>query len=266
MSFGGKSPYLSPDGEWIYFQIIFKNQGGVGRIRPDGSDYEDLTGSLVGVLYSFQWTPNRDWIVFIAGWSETEIYRMRPDGSDLLNLTPLRDGDNFSLNLSPDGEWIYFISGDRDNRDVYRIRLDGTERENLTASPNIDELSLILEGEWLYFISEQAGVRDIFRMRLDGKGRENLMHSISGSSMLSSLRLSPNREWLVFNDEGWYRMRLDGSNRQRIPDSTSDFWTKGKPVPVINMPWRGGWMLMLSLSALTIIGLKRRLRWKTTSP
>lgn len=134
---------FSPDGEWIILSILDPTFH-LGRVRIDGSDFEILTAGPE--KYSFvDWTPNNEQILYGA-LSDTDsglrFGLMNPDGSHAVELTDGTEHLRF-IDWSPDGEWMLMeVEYDDFTQQLFRMRLDGSEREMLTdAAPAVEFLS-----------------------------------------------------------------------------------------------------------------------------
>jgi Tol biopolymer transport system component len=136
-------PQMIPNQQAIIF-ISETDGSSLYRVNLDGTGMQEL--STTDRLYVPQITPDGQWIIF-SGCSG--ICRIHPDGSNLTNLSKSApSGVDHAPVLSLDGEWIFFKSI-RDNNvsaDIYRMRIDGSGVERLTAFSNlvfIDSLSFI---------------------------------------------------------------------------------------------------------------------------
>lgn len=111
--------------------------------------------------YLHGWSPDGRWLVFTGGRKETpdgpdkyDIYKIPSDGSGgeirLTDSPGLNDGPEYS----PDGRWIYFNSTRTGLMQIWRMRPDGSQQEQVTndafnnwfAHPSPD-------GKWIVFIS-----------------------------------------------------------------------------------------------------------------
>jgi Tol biopolymer transport system component len=96
-------------------------------IRPDGSEFQQLTKNIVARHPS--WSPDGEWIIFS---SESAIYKVRPNGSARQWIIDLSGegiyGNQYLFtDWSPDGEWIVFSRFIYEDKSVYLVRPDGDD-------------------------------------------------------------------------------------------------------------------------------------------
>ena len=119
----------------------------------------------------------------------------------------------FVENINVIGEWIYFTIPDRYG--IFRIRTDGTDKEELTESRRTR--TLLVTYEMIYFTSE--GI--IYGMDLEGYHRQAL-----SPAHLSTSAFDLDDEWIYFTvrsiagdflpEHGLYKVRHDGTDYQQI--------------------------------------------------
>lgn len=83
--------------------------------------------------YLHGWSPDAQWLVYTAerGDGNYDIYKIPAAGGEEVRLTTtegLDDGSEFT----PDGEWIYFNSVRTGLMEIWRMRPDGSEQEQVT--------------------------------------------------------------------------------------------------------------------------------------
>ena len=156
-------------GEWIYFTIPDKY--GIFRIRMDGTDMEELSGSI----RTRTMLVAHEKIYFTLNGI---IYEMDLEGDSKQALTPAYLSTTaFDL----DDEWIYFtvrsIAGDfLPEHGFYKVRHDGTDIQQLLEIPII-HFPFIVHDEWIYFVHVYEHL-----LELDGNGMYRF--SIDGSETL----------------------------------------------------------------------------------
>ena len=115
---------------------------------------------------------------------------------------------------SSENVWLIFSAAMGNRGDIYRMRLDGSDLQNLTQSADgiyqIEALSP--DQQWIYFNEENH----IYRIRTDGSERQQLTRD--GDDRFTAL--SPDGEWVFFTRDIYtqiYRVRSDGSEVSRVP-------------------------------------------------
>lgn len=136
-------PRWSPNGRWIMFYANHTGNWDVYQIRPDGSDMQNLTNHPAQD-YTFEWLPDSEHILFYSTRNNIYgLYQMRADGSEVELIT--EQIGLFTDRLSPDGEWLLFHQqGEQSayNSEIFRMRVDGTNKERLTTHPARDEQAI----------------------------------------------------------------------------------------------------------------------------
>jgi len=181
--------------EWIYYSC----EKAIYRIKTVGTEKTKIADSnaLIGIMLI-----SGDWIYYMDGIS---LSKMRTDGTEVTTLS-----DNVELFTVKD-DWIYCgeITEDGVRRNIYRIRLDGTEKSKLAdgAFVAIDEGRIYyLKDDWLC------------RSNLDGSDVEKL------NDVLDDVTVEVIYDDYIYYIENTetvhlgpaYRINLDGSNKIRI--------------------------------------------------
>lgn len=214
---------LSADNTWIVYTSCpfgYVHDCELYTMRADGTGLTQVTESPGNTQY-LSWSPDSQDFVFSAyDGEQRNIYRMNPNDTQIELIT-----EGWSMQWSPDGEWIVFAL-----RDIYRIRPDGTAREQLTQDLNVlEHLSWSPDSAWILFEARQDERVETYRMRADGTNPSQITQAGGMDAVWS-----PDGEWIVFGarvnaDYRLYRMRADGSDMQQITDSIG---------PVHSIQWR----------------------------
>jgi hypothetical protein len=228
--------FISVIDDWIYYNIeeepVFiddrnRGTGSINRIRTNGTDKQRLVGDEGRFM-----NVTGEWIYYTVidydgrYYDGGRIYRVRTDGSDRQKLN---DDRSKSVNVA-DG-WIYYSNTD-DKGSIYRIRTDGTDKQKLNDSwsPLIN-----VTGDWIYCLgtdSDYSGEPGFYKIRTDGTDGQLIINSSSLVENSGWINLDDSisvvGDWVYYfeNHRGegddWnsysylYRMRLDGTERQRV--------------------------------------------------
>ena len=142
------------------------------------------------------------YVGFDEATQQSDLYTMNPDGTGVSQLTDDQHEEG-TPEWSPDGTRISFHSSGFDDgsccsRNVYVMDSDGTDRQQLTTTPNTmqgenTQATWAPDGSWLAFVSTRgesprnpddpdsnfADDREIYRMDADGSGQTQLTATTS---------------------------------------------------------------------------------------
>jgi Tol biopolymer transport system component len=140
-------PSWAPDGSKLVFASSRPNVSvlNVWTMNPNGSGLANLT------QYEFEegtagngpaWSPDGATIVFThkptGGTTTSDIWSVPGSGGGLTRLTTADDDDR-SVVWSPDGTRLAFRSSRDGNAEIYTMRADGTEQQNISQDAAFDE-------------------------------------------------------------------------------------------------------------------------------
>lgn len=170
----------SPDGQWIIFTeagsdgLLLRNPDGVNRIAlTDGAD----SGPI--------WSPKGDRIAFLRrAESGHDIYILRPTESDDWTedtdelAVAQEDEDEFAPAWSSDGRRLAYVAQVREQTEIFTVRVDGSEREQLTQNTADDLMPAWSQsGDYIAFVSYAYGNAEILYMKGDGSEQMRLTRS-----------------------------------------------------------------------------------------
>ncbi|MCX7997303.1 MAG: prepilin-type N-terminal cleavage/methylation domain-containing protein [Patescibacteria group bacterium] len=181
------SPELSPDQSTVlFYKYGTLENDTIYTVSVVGTQELKLTDSTERNTAP-QWFPDGSAILFLSYRdSNFEIYRMNPDGSGQQRLTNAPGYDDFSRNqgvVNMTARKIVFYS-DRDSGeigtfDIFIMDLDGANQENLTNTPEIDEVDPVLspDGTKIAFTRIADGNSDLYVMEVNGANQEQVTNS-----------------------------------------------------------------------------------------
>jgi Tol biopolymer transport system component len=163
-------PYFSPDGRYLLFNST-RGNGSLDIFR-----YEIATGTTQQLSHTpdhetcARYSPDMGSIVFLRNNDEMDdIFLMDAKTLVTKNLTntPFQT-DGWPM-FSNDGKWIYYSSMDPGIYCLFRMRADGTNRQQLSAATRGEEHARVYiakEGDFLIFNSRSAGTIEIRSCRI----------------------------------------------------------------------------------------------------
>lgn len=262
-SFDDTNAAWSPDGRSLVFASNRTGNWEIYTMRLDGSRLRRLTHHFRDDL-SPSWSADSRWIFFSSNREGSwEIYRVHLQGGEPERLT-----DNGNWNWMPqashNGEYIGHVSRSRQGYDsIYLMSSDGSQHRSLLHTNGDDvHLSWSPDSEWIVFNAEMDTPDDnLYKVRVsDGK----LIQLTAMPSRELFPSWSTDGRWIAFvsnQDQAWqmYVMRPDGTDQHRLSVSTSYSYWMPLWSPVVNLPFRGAWLLvgsLLLLSSCCIISVR----------
>lgn len=157
---------VSPDGKWLVFGRSIDGNMNLWRMRPDGSEEQQITFTEDWQPGAPFYMPDGETIMFRA-WRRSEYGKIRPtpmtvftvkhDGSELTQRTFDRDM-NWAPYPAPDGRHYVFVRIIDGNWEVYLGDLAGNPPKRLTWNVGFDGLpSLSKNGKKMLFARSETG-------------------------------------------------------------------------------------------------------------
>jgi Tol biopolymer transport system component len=153
-------------------------------------------------------------LIHRIGPAVSTIHVARADGSDerpLLKVPAL----DYNASLSADGQWIAFTSERGGSADLYRVRLDGSSLERLTADDAYDDQATWSpDASAIAFVSSRtSGTTDIWTLDVGTKTARNITSSAGGDFRPS---WSPDGKWIAFSSDRGTTIERDGQEWEHL--------------------------------------------------
>jgi len=199
--------------------------------------------------------------------SKGDLLLLHPDGSLLSNLTQ-GAGSNYGPRWSPDGRWIIFTSESGGQKDICRIRPDGSDFTNLTKTTDKDEDYPVYSPDGTkiaFYRCEKKGEERVNRhltiANSDGTGQRSF--AIDGWNAW----WSPDYKWIAYIDvrgNGIWIQSVDGGEKRKLVEGKPISWTPDGTA-IFYRPLRGGFDKNADVCLMNIDGTKDRLVLKDYS-
>jgi TolB protein len=251
-------PSWSPDGAWVVYMVA--PEGDLGRarlakIRPDGTDATDLSGTCTGRCLSDgfpAFAPSGQLIAFerkmrwASGEGEsTAIFVMDADGTNARQITQQGSSsknptqyEDLAPTFAPSGARIAFERTDLETHHhaIFTVGLDGTDELQITDwSLDASQPDFSPDGAWILFRSNESSATEgnVWLVRPDGTGAHAVTDSVAGEAKWVSGSFSPDGLYITNGrapildgqqqNADVYIMRLDGSDLRNLTDDPN-FW------------------------------------------
>ncbi|MUP45403.1 hypothetical protein E0K83_06545 [Gramella sp. BOM4] len=113
--------------------------------------------------YWHGWAPNNKEVVYVAtraGDPTYDIYKKDISGGEEIKLTNTKENEHVDgCEYSPDGEYIYYNGSASGTMQIWRMKPDGSDKEQITYDANNDWFPHISpDGKWIAYISFPAEI------------------------------------------------------------------------------------------------------------
>jgi Tol biopolymer transport system component/uncharacterized protein YraI len=163
-------PAFSPNGAKIAFISMRTGESKIYLMDLNGGNIQQVPAP--GWCFAPSFSPDGKQLVFVSTQGEGvyNVFAVNLDGS---GLWPVTSGSSHYENPSfLDGETILFDSDNPGDKQVLRIKVDGTGLTNLTNSPSSDrQPALSWDGSTIAFQRITEGMPHIWLMNRDGGGQ-----------------------------------------------------------------------------------------------
>lgn len=170
------APTFSPDGGSIAFSREEAGRSSLMRMDSDGSQLVNLTDPGEPEPFWMSWSPDGKYIAFA---SREKLVLTDPQGAwyrILRSVSPKRK-QIVSVAWSPDSSTLAYDEASKklDTWDLFTVSVDGTNRQQLTNTPHVDEYSpsYAPDGSAIACIAQRRniGQLDVLVMNSDGSNR-----------------------------------------------------------------------------------------------
>jgi Tol biopolymer transport system component len=204
------------ENDWLFFNYRMATDTGtenrIYRMPTDGGMHERISN-----INATSFNVSDGWIFYSNRDEDYAIYRIRTDGTEPTRL----NDDEIRGSIIVDEGWIYYSnhyngvlrSEPYGDIAIYKMRIDGTERQRITHDVTSGIFN-VFDG-WIYFSHDS---RDgIYRMRTDGTDLQRIGEGVG-------FDINVIDEWVYFRPGPelniiapyYYRMRMDGTERERL--------------------------------------------------
>lgn len=204
-------------GQWIAFNSRMAGSADIYLIDSEGNNLRQLTRGASHDLYP-SWSPDGEDIVYQTGGSRNQnLAIVNVSTEKVRNLTD-DSCNNWGPVWSPVDDWIVFYSDCDGERNVYKIRADGSDRTQLTFGSGSYNWfpAWSPDGKQITFSSNRSGKYHIYVMDADG---DNVRDLAAGCVSY----FSPDGKRILFgvycdDTDDLFLIDADGSNLVALTD------------------------------------------------
>ncbi|MCG9971968.1 TolB family protein [Christiangramia crocea] len=148
---------ISFNGELLAISHSPENEGSAVYVLPlEGGTPQRVTEKTPS--YWHGWASNNEEVVYVAtreGNPTYDIYKKSIHGGEEIMLTDTKKGEHVDgCEYSPDGKYIYYNGSSSGTMQIWRMKPDGSEKEQITFDANNDWFPHISpDGNWIAYIS-----------------------------------------------------------------------------------------------------------------
>ncbi|AVR45138.1 hypothetical protein C7S20_07560 [Christiangramia fulva] len=151
---------ISLDGKMLAFSHHRENKPGWGStvyVMPMAGGTPKLITEETP-SYWHGWAPGNDTVAYVATREDNptfDIYKKSVNGGKEIALTNTQEGEHVDgSEYSPDGKYIYYNGSSSGTMQLWRMKPDGSQKEQLTFDANNDWFPHISpDGKWIVYIS-----------------------------------------------------------------------------------------------------------------
>lgn len=198
-------------GKWIYYINMDDNEPvGIAKVKNNGKKTEKV---IDGNIYGLNIIDNYIYCVeYDEDDSQYNLIKVKTNGKNKEILA--RNIDESPIMAV--NKWIYY----QKNRALYRVRTNGTNRENV-SNKNISYYHI--DNDWIYYIYKREGSQYIAKMKIDGEKSEKISKA-EDNMTYESLYVKGGKVYFIVakQNENYdstyylYKMNKKGSNKEQI--------------------------------------------------
>lgn len=164
-------------------------------------------------------------------WRGTDSLRFERTGRVLVRLAGTTLVDTVEVGEPP---WLVFDADTAGNRDIWAMRLDGSERRRLTTEPS-DDRDPTAAGGQVVFVSGRSGALDLWRVPLGGGAATALTATPEADGAPALARNGDRLAWLTGNGPSLVRVGSgDATGNARFAPATTTLSNNDEFSPAIS--------------------------------